>query len=245
MVAGSCSAPSAWEHKGPGFAQTEYVRLEQLGYFRCPRFSETGQPGIVSDIHACWCEGCRPSGARPARARRILEWAWRGGVTTIGRERRVQPLRAFEPHEMLRCLRGKTLFFLGDSLSFQTFESLSCLLWEAGGARQLPELSKPHVAADRRASVLLERYNVTLSYLKLFCGETSHERHCAHYGAPYAAKIRRGGRPATLADVLALRPEVRPPPGLVCARPLGSRPCLVRSCLAERSRPVCPPAADR
>ena len=151
-MACSSSRGGSWKHLGAAHAEQEYTRLDRLGYFRCPsalgtRASASGQRGVLSDAHSCWCDGCPPVGSGPSRARRILEWAWRGGVRSLvdGKLRHTAELTTFEPHSVLRCLRGKTVFFVGDSLGYSTFESFACLLWEAGDARRLPEVSRPHV----------------------------------------------------------------------------------------------------
>jgi len=110
------------------------------GYLDCPLVKS-------ESAWACWQTD-------PARAERLLSWAWHPGEGRW-RTEASDSASAFDAAAFARAHANTTIAFVGDSVVRQQFVSLACLLWKEAGFAQQRTLPRTVVSA---------RYGLTLSF---------------------------------------------------------------------------------
>ena len=115
------------------------------GYLDCPLAKLSN-----SKAWACWRSD-------PARAERLLGWAWHPGEGRWRKGAAPGSASTFDAAAFARAHANTTIAFVGDSVVRQQFVSLACLLWREAG------LAQRHYRADPR-TVVSARYGLTLSF---------------------------------------------------------------------------------
>ena len=114
--------------------------LSLRSYLNCPLAKS-------ESAWACWRSD-------PARAERLLNWAWHPGEGRWQREASGSASR-FDAAAFARAHANTTIAFVGDSVVRQQFVSLACLLWSE--AELIQRQAHPR-------TIVSARYGLTLSF---------------------------------------------------------------------------------
>ena len=140
----AATAPKAAAHPRPSLGPLLQAHRD-AGYLECPLAKLA-----ASKAWACWRSD-------PARAERLLGWAWHPGEGRWRRGPASGSASTFDAAAFVRAHANSTIAFVGDSVVRQQFVSLACLLWREAG------LTQQRYRADPR-TVVSARYGLTLSF---------------------------------------------------------------------------------